>query len=73
MAEEALLLQALHRAPDRGGRDAEVIGHPDVLGADRLGPLDVALHHELEDPAMPLVEMGSGHGFQGLALPDGKC
>ena len=63
MVEEPLLLEPLHGAPDRGGRDAQVVGHPDVLGTDRLRPHDVTLHHELEDPPVPLVEIGSEHGF----------
>ena len=61
MIEESLLLETLHGAPDRRGRDAQVVGHPDVLGANGFRPHDVAFHHELEDPAMPLIEIGSGH------------
>jgi len=65
MTQEPLLLQLLHGPADRRGRDAEMVSHPDVLGADRLRPHDVALHHEFEDAALTLVEIGSGHGLSG--------
>jgi len=73
MIQEAFCLEAFHRVSDGRWRDAQVVRHADILRADRLCPHDVALHHEFEDPAMPLVQVGPNHRSGWLALADVKC